>query len=141
MGERISAIGATSTDGLLAYKFMKGTVNGERFLDFIQGMLVPEMLPFEGENPQSVIVLDNCSIHHVQPVTDCLRQMGILTLFLPPYSPDMNPIEELFSYFKYYLKDHDTILQAMQDPLPLLQARFDSVTVEQCNACIKHAGY
>lgn len=140
-GERISVIGAMCSDGVLAYKFIKGTVNGERFLDFIQGMLVPEMLPFDGENPRSVIVMDNCSIHHVQTVTEALREMGILTLFLPPYSPDMNPIEELFSYFKYYLKDHDIILQAMQDPLPLLQACFDSITAEQCNAWIKHAGY
>ena len=97
-GERISAICAMSTEGLMAYKLLKGTVNGERFLEFIQGVLIPEMQPFDGENPHSVLVLDNCSIHHTQPVTEALRQMGILTLFLPPYSPDMNPVEELFSY-------------------------------------------
>lgn len=73
---------------MLAYKSMKGTV------DFVLGTMVPEMLPFDGENPQSVIVMDNCSIHHVQSVTDTLSQMGILILFFPPYSPDMNPIEE-----------------------------------------------
>lgn len=140
-GERISAIGAISTEGLLAYKFMKGTVNGDKFLDYLLGTLIPEMLPFDGQNPHSIMVLDNCSIHHVQPVRDTMRQMGILTLFLPPYSPDMNPIEELFSYIKYYLKDHDMILQAMQDPMPLLQAAFDSVTSQQCKAWIKHAGY
>ena len=130
-----------STDGLLAYTLTKGTVNGEKFLEFIQGTLIAEMLPYDGENPRSVLVLDNCSIHHVRPVTDTLRDMGILTLFLPPYSPDMNPVEELFSYFKYYLKDHDLILQAMRDPLPVLRAGFDSVTAEQCNAWIRHAGY
>ena len=95
------------------------------------------MLLFDGENPRSILVLDNCS---VQLVTETLRQMGILTLFLPRYSPDMNPIEELFSYFKYYLKDHDMVLQAMRDPLPLLKAGFDSVSPEQCNAWIRHAG-
>ena len=140
-GERISAISAMCTDGVLACNFMKGSVNGEIFLDFLQGTLIPEMLPFDGVNPRSVLVMDNCSIHHVLPVSETLSQMGILTIFLPPYSPDMNPIEELFSYFKYYLKNHDTILQAMPDPLPLLQAGINSVTVNQCNAWIRHAGY
>ena len=140
-GNRISAIAAVSTDGLLAYEFYKGTVNGETFLDFIQGVLIPEMMPFDGENPRSILILDNCSIHHVLPVCETLRESGILTLFLPPYSPDLNPIEELFSYFKYYLKDHDDILQSMQDPVPLLKAAFDSVTKEICNAWIRHAGY
>ena len=111
------------------------------FLEFIQGKLVPEMLPYDGENPQSILVMDNCSIHHVQPVLETLRLMGILVLFLPPYSPDMNPIEEMFSSIKYYLKDHDQVLQAMDDPLPLLEASFDSVTKEKCAAWIKHAGY
>lgn len=77
------------------------------------------MLPYDGENPRSILVMDNCSIHHVQPVLDTVKQMGILVLFLPPYSPDMNPIEEMFSYIKYYLKDHDPILQALNDTVPL----------------------
>lgn len=140
-GRRISAIAAMSTNGLVAYDLVQGSVNGEMFLEFIQGKLVPEMLPYDGENPQSILVMDNCSIHHVQPVLETLRLMGILVLFLPPYSPDMNPIEEMFSSIKYYLKDHDQVLQAMDDPLPLLEARFDSVTKEKCAAWIKHAGY
>ena len=116
-GERISAICAMSTNGVLEYTFTKGTVNGEVFLDFIQGTLIAEMLPFDGENPRSILIQDNCSVHHVQPVTETPRQMGILILFLSAYSLDMNPIEELLSYFKNYLKDHDMVLQAMQDPL------------------------
>ena len=82
--------------------------------------------PYDGENTHSILVMDNCSIHHVQPVLDTLKQMGILVLLLPPYSPDMNPIEEMFSYIKYYLKDHDPILQALDDPVPLIEASFES---------------
>ena len=55
----------------------------------------------------------NCAIHHVQEVKDLLQNAGILYIFLPPYSPDFNPAEELFSYIKYYLKDHDIVLQSM----------------------------
>lgn len=55
----------------------------------------PEMLPFDGKNPNSIAVLDNYSIHHVREVTELFRDAGILVLFLPPYSPDMMPIEKL----------------------------------------------
>ena len=85
-------------------------------------------------------MMDNCFIHHVRPVLNTLQQMGILTLFLPPYSPDMNPIE-MFSYIKYYVKDHDQILQAMDDPIPMLESSFDSVTTDKCIGWIRHAGY
>ena len=47
------------------------------------------MLPFDGENPRSVLILDNASIHKVEPVKGTLQRAKILTLFLPPYSPDL----------------------------------------------------
>ena len=140
-GRRISAIAAMSTNGVVAYDLVQGTVNGQRFLEFLQGKLIPEMLPYDGENPHSILIMDNCSIHHVQPVLHTLKQMGILILFLPPYSPDMNPIEELFSYVKYFLKDHYHILQAIDDPTPVLEASFDTVTKDKCLGWINHAGY
>ena len=56
--------------------------------------------PFPAQN--SIIVLDNCSIHHTHGIENLL---SIPVLFRPPYSPDYNPIEELFSYVKSYLKD------------------------------------
>ena len=61
--------------------------------------------------------------------------------YLPPYSPDLNPAEELFSHFKYYLKNHDEVLQCMNDPVPLIQDGFDSVTIENCLGWISHSGY
>ena len=48
-------------------------------------------IPYNGVNPHSVVVLDNCAIHQV---TSTLNGIGVLILFLPPYSPDFNPIEE-----------------------------------------------
>ena len=96
------------------------------------------MLPDDGDNPPSILTMDKCSMW---PVLDTLKQMGILILFLLPYSPDMNPIEELFSYVKYFLKDHYNILQAIDDPTPVLEASFDTVTKEKCLGWINHAGY
>lgn len=140
-GNRISAIAAIAHDGVIALDLTQGTVDGSRFVDYVRGQLIPEMLPFDGENPHSILVLDNCAIHHVREVTQLLQEAGILLFFLPPYSPDFNPAEELFSYIKYYLKDHDEVLQAMDDPIPLLKTAFDSVTSDKCSGWIKHSGY
>ena len=54
-------------------------------MDFVWGSLIPEMLPFDGQNAKSIAILDNCSIHHVELVVDLFREAGILVLFLPPY--------------------------------------------------------
>ena len=80
----ISAIAALSADGVIALELTKGTVDGSKFVDFIQGKLIPEMQPFDGENTRSILVLDNCSVHHVQEVSELLDEAGILHFFLPP---------------------------------------------------------
>lgn len=80
-------------------------------------------------------------ITYIQDVVDLLRDAGILVLFLPPYSPDLNPMEEFFSYVKYYLKDHDDVLQTMLDPIPLIRAAFENATVDTINGWIRHSGY
>ena len=86
-GQRIS-IAAICTDGLLALETTSNSVNGEMFFDFVCGELLPEMLPFDGSNPKSIIIMCNCSIHHVQQVADLFHVAGILVLYLLPYSPD-----------------------------------------------------
>lgn len=138
-GNRISAIAALSSEGILEYDFYKGTVNGDKFFDFVRGNLIPNMQPFPSS--KSILIMDNCTIHHVREVKDILDAAGILVIFLPPYSPDYNPVENLFSYVKYYLKDHDEIMQCDIDPLYILKAAFQSVTVENCNAWISGCGY
>ena len=77
-------------------------------------------------------------MHHIPEVYDLL---GILALFLPPYSPDLNPCEEAFSFFKGYLKKHDVMLQCGAPISVVLQAAFNSISNEQCNAWITDSGY
>ena len=86
-GERINAIACLSSSGILAVESIRGTVNGETFFDFLRGTLIPQMMPFNGSNPHSILVMDNnCSIHHTHEVKDLLNQAGVLALYLPPYS-------------------------------------------------------
>ena len=97
-GRRVSVIAALCTDGVIAVESIMSTVNG----DYVRGSLIPNMLPFDGTNPRSIGVLDNCSVHHVESVVELFRGAGILVLWLPPYSPDFNPAENAFSKVKYY---------------------------------------
>lgn len=138
-GTRISTIAGMSCEGLLTHEMVTGTTNGDKFYDFIRGSLIPCMQLFPG--PGSILIMDNCSIHHIEEVKDLLDAAGMLVIFLLPYSPDLNPAEEMFSYVKYYLKDHSELLLCSKDSIDMLKSAFESVTMEQCNKWITHAGY
>lgn len=139
--KRVSAIAAISCDGLLGVELTTGSVDGGKFIDFVRGTLIPNMHPFDGMSSNSIVVMDNCAIHHVSEVYQLFEDTGILVLFLPPYSPDMNPIEEAFSSVKYFLQDHDELLQAIPDPKSIIQAAFDNITKQKCEGWIKDCGY
>ena len=79
-GQRISAIAAMTLNGILAVDLKKGSVGGDVFFDFVRGFLIPNMVPFDGDSPNSIVILDNCSIHHVRPVIDLFRDAGILVV-------------------------------------------------------------
>ena len=81
----MSAIANISVSGLLDVDVVKGPVDGDRFYDYIQTHLlhVPHLTPLNGVNPHSVVVLDNCSIHHVEGVTSMIEEVGALVHFLP----------------------------------------------------------
>ena len=119
---------------MVGVELTTGSVDGNKFVDFVRGTLIPNMRPFDGINERSIVIMDNCSIHHVSEVKKLFEDAGILVFYLPPYSPDMSPIEETFSSIKYYLRDHDELMQVTDNPMSIVQAAFDQVTKEQCLA-------
>ena len=78
--------------------------------------------------------MDNCSIQLFDAV-------GIVVIFLPPYSPDYNPTEQTFSYVKYYLKQHDDLIQSIENPEVIVQAAFAAITPSHCKGWIDNCGY
>ena len=98
------------------------------FEEFVERSLLPHVLPFNGTNPHSVIILENCLIHHVDHVVDLMESMGVLVIFLPPYSPDLNPIEEAFSKVKACLKANELAFEVLDDPTDILLGAFASTT-------------
>lgn len=133
-GERISAIAAMNDEGISAMRLVKGAVNGDEFLDFVERELLPTLMPFDGLNPNSVVILDNCSVHHVQGVVSMITEVGALVHFLPPYSPDLNPIEECFSKVKSQLKSMETTYE--DDLKTHILCAFSSITSEDCKGWI-----
>lgn len=138
-----------SSTGLLALEVTYSTVTQDELYDFVRGSLIPNMQPFDGISPQSIAVMDNFSVHHIVEITELFQYAGILPLFLPPYSPDLNPMEEAFSYVKNYLRKHDELLQTIPDPIPVVKTTFASMTSdtfasmtsERCMSWIRHSGY
>ena len=58
-------------------------------------------------------------MHHAQEIVDHIYDSGVIIRFLPPYSPDLNPIEEVFSKVKHYSRQNDVVLQSVRVPIPL----------------------
>ena len=105
-GKRLSGIGVMSTRCMEDVYLVEGSVNGDIFLWFIQRCLLNIIQPFDGNNPRSVVVFDNASIHHLETVVALISASNALVRFLPRGSPDLNPIEEAFGKVKAYLTNY-----------------------------------
>ena len=104
-GVRYSAMPIISTAGVHDVYLAEGTVNGIKFSKFIEECLLPMLKPFNGINAHSVLIMDNASIHHIDEVHELIvEQAGARLEFLPAYSPDLNPIEGVFSQVKSMMK-------------------------------------
>ena len=139
-GERVSAVACISIAGLLDVKTVTGNTDGDTFYDFVQAHLLPILQPYNGSNPHSVVIMDNCSIHHVPEVVKSITDVGALVHFLPPYSPDLAPIEETFSKVKTTLKSIESGMIHITDIETLVLLSFTEVTPEDCKGWIYSTG-
>ena len=135
-GERISAIACMSTSGILDVKTVKGTTNDDIFYDFVNQNLLRYLQPYNGVNPHSVVIMDNCSIHHIEEISEVIRDVGALLIYLLPYSPDLNPIEEAFSKVKYCLKA--VTIDDQMDMETIVLVAFSHISIQDCNGWISH---
>ena len=141
-GTRYTAIPIVSLNGINDVFITEGTINGERFLEFVRNVLLPHLRPFNGINPHSIVIMDNASIHHIDDFIDLIeRQAGAKVIFLPPYSPDLNPAEGVFSQVKSIMKENDKIFQVCSAPRALLAMIFAAITNQDCHGHICNCGY
>lgn len=97
----------------------------------------------EGVNiPRSILVLDNSSTHWNLELQKLLAEAGVKVIFLPPYSPMFNPIEEAFSKVKHFLRrNHKTIIDWNFEDSVAIFAAFSSITRLDCEGWVRNAGY
>ena len=140
-GKRLNSIAIMSARGLQDFNIYEGNIDGETFYDFVQRCLLPILKPFNGTNSQSVVVMDNASIHRINKVVGAIQESGALLRFQPPYSPDLNPIEEVFSKVKYFLRENEVVYDITSSPRLIISMAFNSITTEDCTGYITHAQY
>jgi transposase len=96
--ETQTLIAGLTQDGLIAPWCIKGAMDGPAFATYVREVLIPEI------EPGTVVILDNLATHYNKQAAEALRAHGCWFLFLPPYSPDMNPIELAYSKLKAHLR-------------------------------------
>ena len=139
-GQRVSAVVGISNDGVLDFITSKSTNTSQSFQHYVEKALLPFLQPFNGVNARSVVILDNASIHHTSSVVDTIQSTGALVQFLPPYSPDLNPIEMTFAKVKSVLKMNETNWKD-HDVETVLIVALNTVTKSDCEGWITHCGY
>ena len=120
-------------DGITAPFVLDGPINGESFRIYIERVLLPTL------KARDIVVADNLGSHKAKIIRQILRQAGARLLFLPPYSPDLNPIEQAFAKLKRLLRkaDERTIDGVWQRIGQLLNC----FTPEECANYLRNAGY
>ena len=140
-GKRISVIAAMSINGVEDFYIVEGSVNGKIFCKYLCNSLLPVLKPFNGTNSNSIVIIDNASIHHLDEACQLILSTGSLLWFLPPYSPDLNPIEQLFPQVKAFLRNNQAAFHTINHPRVAIASAFAQVTRTDCCAYIGHAGY
>jgi transposase len=121
------------TTGLTAPLVVDGAINGAVFLDYVRQQLAPTL------HPGDVVVMDNLGAHKVAGVCEAIESAGTRVAYLPPYSPDLNPIETVFSKFKGLLR---SAAGRTVESLWLACGRVcDAFTESECRNHIRHSGY
>jgi transposase len=145
MGERLVAsvphghrktssfIGCVSEDGMIAPYVLDGAVNAELFVAYIEQVLVPTL------KVDDIVIMDNLPVHKAPAVRQAIEAAGAQLLFLPPYSPDLNPIEMVFAKMKTKLRDeaHRSV-DALWRALGRIAT---AITPPECANYIRHCGY
>ena len=126
-------IAALGLEGVRCSTVVDGAVNGAVFESFVEQVLVPEL------RAGDVVVMDNLSSHKTAMTRELIESAGAELVFLPPYSPDLNPIEMVFAKVKQLLRSlacrtRDQLWRSMQRVL-------DAVTPSDAANCFRHCGY
>lgn len=126
-------VGALTTRGFIAPLVLEGAVNGDVFRAYVERVLVPEL------RPGDVVVMDNLGSHKPDAIRAAVEGAGCRLLYLPPYSPDLSPIENAFSKLKRLLRSAaERTVDGLWSGIGRLLDRFHP---DECRNYFRHCGY
>ena len=129
----LTFIAALRHDRVDAPCVIDGPINGELFTAYVEQVLVPTLVPGD------VVILDNLGSHKGRPARRAIRDAGAHLLFLPPYSPDLNPIEQLFAKLKHLMRAAQP--RTVEETWRKVGALLDIVSLRECANYLTNSGY
>ena len=129
----LTFLAALRCDRIEAPCVVDGPINGEIFRCYVERFLLPVLTPGD------VVILDNLGSHKGLAVRSAIRAAGAHLLFLPPYSPDLNPIEQVFAKLKHFLRKAQE--RSIDDICNRIASLLDMFTPQECANYIRNAGY
>lgn len=129
----LTLLGSLTSQGVLASMTVESATDGDVFLAYLDAVLCPCL------RPGQIVIADNLSAHKVEGVRERIEATGARLLYLPPYSPDFNPIEKAWFKIKQHLrKAKARTLEGLQDAVA---EALQSVTSQDAAGWFRHAGY
>ena len=132
-GKNITMLGVLALSGVKTSMVVEGSMNGTLFLAFVKEWLVPLL------KPGQVVIMDNLRTHKVAGVREAIEAVGAKVLYLPPYSPDFSPIEQMWSKVKAYLRGVGARTKELL--LTAILAAFATIALSDILGWFKHCGY
>ena len=132
-GTKFSILSAIGYKKIKAALYGEWSTDTEAFLHFIEKELCPNLLSGE------VVVMDNVSFHKNAAVIKAIEKVGAKVLFLPPYSPELNPIENMWSKIKHYLKKEAS--RTVEEFNNAMTYAFNTISEFDIEGWFKHCGY
>ena len=120
-------------DGEMTYTTFQGGTTGDKFLTYLKEVLIPTL------RPGDIVVMDNLRTHHIQAASELLHDAGADVLYLPPYSPDLNPIEKLWSKVKAILRKYRARSLVALDVA--IRSALNCASADDCAGWFRCAGY
>jgi transposase len=126
-------VAALRAEGLTAPTVVDGAMNGATFLAYVRQQLVPTL------RSGDIVVMDNLSSHKAVGVGEAIEAVGATLVYLPPYSPDFNPIELVFAKLKWLLRSAQE--RNVDDLWKRLGILLDAFPADECRRYFSHCGY
>lgn len=131
--ERTSVLSTIRLDGAMVPMVFEGALNGELFKAYVEKMLAPSL------RPGDIVIMDNLSSHKVSGIIETIEAAGAFVMYLPPYSPDLNPIELMWSKIKAILRKLKIRAKELLDQS--IAFALESITIADIVAWFHHDGY